>query len=97
MDRQKIWHDAQQHISATINESYRRQQAAQDRAAEQFDQTIRGVETYVNPGTGEKVELTGGYNNAWVNGLGEYILSDSAGFNPNVALKGNWQQLKKGQ
>ncbi|HLW75357.1 MAG TPA: hypothetical protein VKS01_00205 [Bryobacteraceae bacterium] len=93
MDRQKIWHDAQQQISSTINDSYRRQQAAQDRAAEQFDQTIRGVETYVNPGTGEKVELTGGYNNAWVNGLGEYILSDSAGFNPNAALKGNWQQL----
>jgi len=97
MDRQKIWHDAQQQISSTINESYRRQQAAQDRAAAQFDQVIRGVETYVNPSTGEKVELTGGYNNAWVNGLGEYILSDSGSFNPNAALKGNWQQLQKGK
>jgi len=54
------------------------------RAAAQFDQVIRGVETYVNPSTGQPVELTGGYNRAFTNALGEYILSDSQSFNPNV-------------
>jgi hypothetical protein len=97
MDRQKIWHEAQQQISATINESYRKQQAVQDKMAEQFDQVIRGVETYVNPSTGQPIELTGGYNRAFTNALGEYILSDSASFNPNQVLNGNWTELKKGK
>jgi hypothetical protein len=96
MDRQRIWHDAQQQISATINESYRQTQAVQDRAAAQFDQVIRGVETYVNPSTGQPVELTGGYNRAFTNALGEYVLSDSPSFNPSV-LQGNWTELKKGK
>ncbi len=96
MDRQKIWHDAQQQISATITATYQHQQAVQDRAAAQFDQVIRGVETYVNPSTGQPVELTGGYNRAFTNGLGEYILADSPSFNP-AALNGNWTELKKGR
>jgi hypothetical protein len=97
MDRQKIWHDAQQQISATITATYQHQQAVQDRAAAQFSQTIRGVETYVNPSTGTSVELTGGYNTAWVNNRGEYLLSDSPGFNPAVAFQEGWTELKKGK
>jgi hypothetical protein len=96
MDRQKIWHDAQQQISATLTQSYQRNQAIQDRAAEQFSQTIRGVETYVNPSTGAKVELTQGYENAWVNNRGEYVLTEG-GFNPAIAWREDWTQLKKGQ
>ena len=67
----------------------------QDRAAQQFSQAIRGMETYVNPTTGANVELTGGYDNAWVNNRGEYLVSDSPGFNAAVALRENWTQLKK--
>jgi len=95
MDRQRIWHDAQQQISATIIATYQHQQAVQDRLAEQWSQTIRGVETYVNPSTGTNVELTGGYDSAWVNNRGEYLLSDSPGFNPAVAFQEGWTQLKK--
>jgi hypothetical protein len=95
MDRQRIWHDAQQQISATITATYQHQQAVQDRAAEQFSQTIRGVQTYVNPSTGTAVELTGGYNNAWVNNRGEYLLSDSPGFNPAVVFHEDWTELTK--
>jgi hypothetical protein len=95
MERSRIWREAGQQISATISESYQRQQAVQDRAAQQFSQAIRGVETYADPATGTRVELSGGYDNAWVNGRGEYLLSDSPGFNPAVALQENWRQLKK--
>lgn len=95
MDRARIWRDAGQQISATISQSYQNQQAVQDRTAQQFSQAIRGVETYVNPSTGTQVELTGGYDNAWVNPRGEYLLSDSPGFNAAVALQENWTQLKK--
>jgi hypothetical protein len=72
MDRSRIWSEASAQISATINESYRAQQAVQDRAAENFSQAIRGVQEYKNPRTGEDVQLVGGYNSAWVSPRGEY-------------------------
>jgi hypothetical protein len=34
-------------------------------------------------------------NNAWANGAGEYIVTDSLNFNPNVELDGNWQKLDR--
>jgi hypothetical protein len=95
MDRARIWREAGQQISATITQTYQAQQAVQDRLASQFSQTIRGVETYFDPASGKNVELTGGYTNAWVNNRGEYLLSDSPGFDPGVALKEQWTPLKK--
>ena len=53
------------------------------------------METYTNPATGTRVELTGGYDNAWINNRGEYLLSDMPGFNPAVAFRENWTQLQK--
>jgi len=63
--------------------------------AEQFGQTIRGVETSVDPRSNEPVELVGGYVGAWSNGKGEYILSDSPNFNPATALHEDWREMKK--
>ncbi len=95
MARARIWREAGQQMSATISQSYQNQQAVQDRSAAQFSQTIRGVETFVNPSSGERVELSGGYDNAWVNRRGEYLLSDSPGFNAPVVLQEDWTQLRK--
>ncbi|MBI4905373.1 MAG: hypothetical protein HY820_17190 [Acidobacteria bacterium] len=95
MDRARIWREAGQQISATISQAYQQQQAVQDRAAAQFSQAIRGVETYVNPVSGKQVELAGGYENAWISPRGEYLLSDSPGFDPGVALRENWTKLAK--
>lgn len=95
MDRQKIWREAQDYISNSIQQTYRENQVVQDRMAEQFGQTIRGVESYVDPRTNEKVELVGGYTSAWSNGKGEYILSDSPNFNPATELREDWREMKK--
>jgi hypothetical protein len=95
MDRQRIWRDAQNYISNSINQTYQENQAVQDRMAEQFGQTIRGVETYVDPKTNERVELVGGYTNAWVNNKGEYLLSDSPNFNPSVEFQEDWREMKR--
>lgn len=97
MDRQRIWREAQQSISNSIQQTYAENQAVQDRMAEQFGQTIRGVETYVDPTSHEKVELVGGYTDAWSNGKGEYILSDSPNFDPSVALQENWHRMQRPQ
>lgn len=95
IDRQRIWREAQDYISNSITQTYRENQAVQDRMAEQFAQTIRGVETYVDPKTNEKVELVGGYTTAWSNGKGEYILADSPNFNPAVEFQEEWREMRR--
>jgi len=95
VDRQRIWREAQDYISNSIAQTYQQNQAVQDRIAEQFGQTIRGVETYVDPRSNERVELVGGYTAAWSNGKGEYILSDSPNFNPAVELREDWTEMKR--
>ena len=95
MDRQRIWREAQDYISNSINQTYQENQVVQDRMAEQFGQTIRGVETYIDPRSNEKVELVGGYTSAWSNGKGEYILSDSPNFNPATELQEDWREMAR--
>jgi hypothetical protein len=81
-------------VSNMINQGYASRSRMQDSAAAGFDQYIRGVETYRNPSTGETVELSSQYGHAWANG-NEYILTDSASFNPNIALRsGNWTEME---
>ncbi len=41
------------------------------------------------------MELPSGYGHAWANGNGEYVVTDNPNFNPNVELKGDWQELEK--
>jgi hypothetical protein len=84
-------------ISDMMMKSYEERQASQDRINKNWSQYMRGVEEYHDPIAGGSVELPSGYNNAWVNGSGEYIVTDSLDFNPNVELNGNWQQLEKNE
>jgi hypothetical protein len=81
-------------INDMIVHGYEERSRIHDSAVAQFDQYIRGVQTFQNPVTGEKVELSNEYGRAWANGTGEYVLSDSAGFNPNAVLQGRWTELQ---
>jgi hypothetical protein len=36
-----------------------------------------------------------GYNNAWTNGIGDYVVPDSAGYNPNIGSNQNWQKMNR--
>ncbi|HVP68438.1 MAG TPA: hypothetical protein VMT17_14380 [Anaeromyxobacteraceae bacterium] len=95
-DRAKIRQQTAQDIQRIQNESFQNRQHAMDVQAEKFSQVLRGVETYRDPGSGEKVELSNQYGHAWTNGTGDYILSDSPNFNPNEhkELKGDWRQMQ---
>ena len=81
-------------ISDIINRGYEERSRMHDSAVAQFDQYIRGVESYRNPSTGETVELSNQYGRAWSNGLGEYVLSDSPSFQPGQVLNGSWTELQ---
>jgi hypothetical protein len=94
-ERSRIWREAQAHIEKTRRETYEYQQQVQGRINEQFGQMIRGVDSYTDPRSNERVELSAGYQNAWSNGKGEYILSDSVNFDPRVVLKEDWTLMKK--
>ena len=93
-DRQRIIQQSQQEISAMIEQGYQGRQAIMDRNMEKQIQALRGVESYIDPTTQTRIELTSGYPGAWTNGLGDYVLSDSPGFNPARELQGNWTALK---
>lgn len=92
MQRSQIIAQAGRQQSEIINRGYQERSKIQDSTAKQFDQYIRGVQSYRNPNTGETVELSNQYGHAWASG-NDYLLTDSANFNPNSALRGNWTEL----
>jgi hypothetical protein len=74
---------------------WERRQEANDRVIQNFCDNIRGVERYNDPFSGNEVELPSGYGNVWANNLGEYILTESPSFNPNIGSNLNWQQIEQ--
>jgi hypothetical protein len=82
-------------ISNDMMQSYNDQQSVNDKIADNFDQYVRGVDSYYDPIEQKQVELPSGYNNAWTNANGEYVVADNPGFNPNIGSNLNWQPLKK--
>ena len=80
-----------------IMETYENRQAVYDRISTNFSQAIRGVDEYYDPIAEQPVELPLGYDRAWTNHLGEYILSDDYSFDPNAGSNLNWQQMQRRQ
>lgn len=64
---------------------------------QQADQGIRDVETYRDPRTGRKIELSNQYGHAWSNGNDQYIVSEDPNFNPDASVGGNWTSLEHAQ
>jgi len=95
-DRSAIVAKNAEDISNIQREGYENRQKTMDHINNQFDQYIRGVETFRNPDTGETVDLDNRYGHAWVNNRGEYLLSDQEGFDPNRYTKYNedWKALE---
>ncbi len=75
-------------------QAYENQQKGEAQSSAQFDQYLRGTETYQNPNTGEKVDLDSSYGHAWVSNTGEYLLSDQATFDPNTVSKDSWTPME---
>lgn len=94
-DRRRIMENSRREIGAIMDQVYENRQAALDRTYERQSQALRGVESFVDPSTNTRVELSNGYQNAWTNGLGDYLLSDSPGFDPGRDLGGNWRELRR--
>lgn len=79
---------------ASIDKSYEKANSTYKPTNDGFSQYIRGVENYSDE-SGGVYELPSSYNNAWKNGNGEIILTNEAGYNPNIGSTQNWEQLNK--
>lgn len=67
-----------------------------DRLTTDWGRVTRGVDAFVDPYRQEVVELPAGYGHAWANNLGEYVLTESADFNPNVGSNLQWEPMRPG-
>jgi len=96
MDRARIWSDAQAQVNATRQAGVDHYTDVQEQRAQAFSQSIREVETWVDPETHERMELSNAYNSAWRNKQGEYVMVTTPGWDPNVELKETgWSELKR--
>ncbi len=81
--------------SDSIMDGYFERSAAYDRMGEKYSEAIRGVDSYIDPTSDFRPELPGGYDHAWTNGLGEYIVSNDHLFDPNLNSTMNWRQMER--
>jgi hypothetical protein len=81
--------------SDMIMAGYESRSASFDHMSESWSQAMRGVDSWSGPSAGTAVELPGGYDHAWTNGLGEYVLTDSSFIDPNQFASGNWQAMTR--
>ena len=95
--QRQIIANLQQQAIGMINATTANMMAGSEVAFKQQDQLIRGVETYRDPATGQKYELSNQYGHAWLNGNNEYVLSDDPNFNPNGRVNGSWTALEHAQ
>ncbi len=82
-------------ISDDMMRSWEERQGVYDRLSERFSQNIRSVDEYYDPVSERRIELPAGYENAWVNGLGEYVISEQQDYNPNIGSNQNWQRMER--
>lgn len=94
----QITQQAQQEIGNNIIRSWEAKNTPANGATKTdtdgFGQYLRGVENYTDD-SGNKIELTSGYTNAWSKGDGSYLLSNNPAFDPNVTFNEDWKRLNK--
>jgi hypothetical protein len=90
----KIQADLDSFITQTYMHMSANAQRVSDQGFRATDQNLRDVQTFRDPTTGRKVELSNQYGQAWLNGANEYVMSDDPNFNPNAQLSGSWNQLQ---
>lgn len=72
---------------------YEKQIAVQEGISSVFSQYVRGLSGFRDPFDGRKVEFPSAFTQVWANSKGEYLLSDSSGFDPNRGANSGWQAM----
>lgn len=93
-ERQRIMVDTQRDISRIIDETYRNQNASNDRSHRNYVNSLREVEIYSDGNM--SYELPSGYEKVYGDGNGNFILTNDHMFDPNVELDTNshWSNVE---
>jgi hypothetical protein len=81
-------------INDMIMKGYKSRMATQDAIAQREDRTIRQVEIFQNPNTGEKYELPSGYGSVFLGPDNTYTMG-GANYNPNYSSNGSYTRLER--
>ncbi|MEM1208076.1 MAG: tetratricopeptide repeat protein [Planctomycetota bacterium] len=79
-----------QEINDIYNQMNQNRQASSDRGQREFIEYVREVETW-NTGDGNAVQLPGGFNNAFSNGQGGFLVTNGS------SAPAGWTQLQRAQ
>ena len=94
-DRHQIRMDTINYIGQLNRDSYNSRVDSMDRSSHQFSQTMREVQTWVDPVSRQPVELPMHYRNAWRMSDGTYLMTNNDGFDPwrDMQLSGDRMQV----
>src|SRR5688500_17494139 len=89
----KIISQTNDQMLANIDHAYQQSQRSSQRTNDSFSDYMRGVDRYSEGGT--EIQLPSGYSNAWINDRGEYLLTNTHGYDPTRDFNGTWKQLER--
>ena len=75
-------------------QQYEQRSSVYDKVAQQHSDNMLGTERYYDPFEEREIPLPSGYNHAWCNNLGEYIMTDNPNYNPNVESNLTWKPIE---
>jgi hypothetical protein len=87
---------ANESINDGIIQNYENRQLSNDRIAEGYSDYTLGYQNFTDPNSGEVYKLSSGYDNAWTDNNGSVVLSNDAGYDPNVGGSSSWSSLDVG-
>ncbi|MFI5135002.1 MAG: hypothetical protein ACHQD9_04025 [Chitinophagales bacterium] len=80
---------ASQASSDASMSAYENQQRSEDRVFESYSDEMLGYQNYTDPNSGDVYKLPSGYDNAWTDNSGDYVLSNESGYDPNAGGSGS--------
>jgi hypothetical protein len=90
-------HQANEYVNNSMVQSYEDAQRSEDRLSEARSDYMLDYQNYTNPNTGDVYKLSTGYDNAWADNSGNIIMSNEAGYDPNVGGgSSSWSSLDVG-
>lgn len=93
--RAQMLNDSNAEIARIRQDTWNSQQESADKRAREFGETIRGVQSYVDPDApGGTVEQSIQYDNVWRLNDGSYVLSDDPNFEPYRDLQLEGRKLE---
>lgn len=95
-DRARIRSETNAEIQRMQQEGWENYTQSMDRNSREFQEYIRGTETYNDP-SGGTVQLDNTYDHAWALDDGSYILSNDSGFDPGKDLGLSGSRLEESQ